>query len=39
MSVTVEVGYEQVAEQTLNDLREEVGPVDVELKKITLVTD
>jgi|GEM_PF-725703 hypothetical protein len=38
MNMTVEVGYDEVAGKTLEDLRKDVGPVDVQLKKISIYT-
>lgn len=39
MSMTVEVAYEDVAGQKLENLEEDVEPVDVQLKKVKLLTE
>ena len=36
--MTVEVGYDEVAGQNIENLREDVGPTDVQLKKLNLYT-
>lgn len=36
--MTAEVAYEEVTAQNLQDLRDDVGPVDVQLKKINVYT-
>lgn len=38
MMMTVEVGYDDVAEQKLGELRDEVGPSKTEIKSVKIVT-
>lgn len=38
MNVTAEVAYEDVADKKLETLREDVEPVDTQLKKVNLYT-
>jgi hypothetical protein len=39
MNITAEIGYEYVADKNLEDLGEDVEPVDVQLKKVKLLTE
>lgn len=39
MTTTVEVGYDDVAEQKLEGLRKDLGPVQTELKTVEVSTE